>query len=128
MQKIKDRHFNENLYQIFFLLNSSLPIFVVNILFYKNRGLNFKEIMLLQAISAAAVILLEVPSGILADRYSRKMMILIGMLCSVIGLLLMLISKRYIGFAAAAFFGGVGEASISGSAWVSADLSTGHHF
>jgi hypothetical protein len=115
MQKIKDRHFNENLYQIFFLLNSSLPIFVVNILFYKNRGLNFKEIMLLQAISAAAVILLEVPSGILADRYSRKMMILIGMLCSVIGLLLMLISKRYIGFAAAAFFGGVGEASISGS-------------
>lgn len=103
MQKIKDRHFNENLYQIFFLLNSSLPIFVVNILFYKNRGLNFKEIMLLQAISAAAVILLEVPSGILADRYSRKMMILIGMLCSVIGLLLMLISKRYIGFAAAAF-------------------------
>ncbi len=106
---------NEVLFEIFYVLSSSLPIFIVNILYYKSKGLNFKEIMLLQAISSFVVVMLEVPSGILADLYSRKKIMIVGLLCSLFDLLFILFFQTFPYFVVASILGGISEAFLSGS-------------
>lgn len=48
------------------------------VLFLIAKGLSFTEIMLLQSISAVAVVLFEVPTGAVADKIGRKESLLLG--------------------------------------------------
>lgn len=48
------------------------------VLFLIAKGLSFTEIMVLQSISAIAVVLFEVPTGAVADKIGRKESILLG--------------------------------------------------
>ena len=50
------------------------------VLFLIAKGLSFTEIMVLQSISAVAVVLFEVPTGAVADKIGRKESILLGAL------------------------------------------------
>lgn len=72
MKQIKNCESNRLKFSLFYILNYSLPIFVINLLFYKSKGLNFKEIMFLEAITSFVTIFCEIPSGMLADTYGRK--------------------------------------------------------
>jgi MFS family permease len=51
-------------------------------IFYFNRGFSLADIMILDAIYQAALVLCEIPSGLLADRWGRKKTLLLG--CGVI--------------------------------------------
>ncbi len=59
-----------------------LPIIV---LYYRDIGLSFKDFMLGEALFATVLILAEVPSGYLADRWSRKGSIIIATLAGLVG-------------------------------------------
>ena len=61
-------------FQVFLVL---MPIIV---LFFESRGLTLPEIFLLQAWFATAVLVMEVPSGYLADLLGRKRVIVTGTL------------------------------------------------
>jgi len=50
----------------------------VVVLFWQKNGLNLTQIMVLQAIFALAVVILEVPTGVVADRLGRKKSLLLG--------------------------------------------------
>ncbi len=56
------------------------------VLFLISKGLSFTEIMVLQSISAIAVVLFEVPTGAVADKIGRKESILLGALLWAISL------------------------------------------
>lgn len=56
------------------------------VLFLIAKGLSFTEIMVLQSISAIAVVLFEVPTGAVADKIGRKESILLGALLWAISL------------------------------------------
>lgn len=68
------------LFYLFRLLATSylwVPIFVF---FMASRGLGFDEVMILSAIYAGVVILVEIPTGALADRIGRRFSMMAGAL------------------------------------------------
>ncbi len=65
------------------------------VLFLIAKGLSFTEIMLLQSISAIAVVLFEVPTGAVADKIGRKESILLGALLWAISLGFYVVGKSF---------------------------------
>ena len=60
----------------------SMPIITI---FFQSRGLSLTEIMILQVVFSVAVVILEVPSGYLADLFKRKTLLSWGALFATIG-------------------------------------------
>lgn len=60
--------------KIFFITGFDITVFItpVIVLVWLEIGLNFDEMLLLQGIFVLPIILLEVPSGSIADYWSRK--------------------------------------------------------
>jgi MFS family permease len=71
--------------------------------------------MLLGSISAVVTFFLEVPSGVIADRYSRKKILMIGNLITTMGLIVIFFSDNYQMIVIAAVLMGVSEALESGA-------------
>lgn len=65
---------------LFSLLEGFAPIYPVYMIMFAGRGYDLTSLSLLLSIWALPVIILELPSGILADRWSKKGIIAIGML------------------------------------------------
>jgi MFS family permease len=59
-----------------------MPIIV---LFFQENGLSMQEIMILQAVFAIVIVVSEVPSGYFADRFGRKLSIILGVTLAGIG-------------------------------------------
>lgn len=54
-------------------------------LYFNSLGLDMTEIYMLQSIFAFTIVIVEVPSGYLADLFSRKMLLIIGTLLGAVG-------------------------------------------
>ncbi|MFA5763354.1 MAG: MFS transporter [archaeon] len=59
----------------------------VIILFFESLGLDFFQIMIIETIFALTVLIMEVPSGYLADKFGRKKIIIAGTFFSFVGML-----------------------------------------
>jgi MFS family permease len=90
-------------------------LYPVYMLLFESKGLSFSEISWLLIIWSIPVILLEIPSGMLADRWSRKAMIVIGTAFKLICFMLWMLADGFILFAAGFVFWGVAEAWCSGA-------------
>src|SRR5919198_4501461 len=55
-----------------------LPIPIITIFWKEQIGMSFMDIMLLQSIFGAAVVLLEFPSGYVADRLGYRLSLLVS--------------------------------------------------
>jgi MFS family permease len=86
----------------FFRLFSASYLFVpVAVVFAESRGLSYVEVMLLSTIYCAVVILTEVPTGALADRFGRRITMMAGALAMVAACLTYAFSDGFAGFAVA---------------------------
>lgn len=99
-------------FRFFFNLLIIGPILVPYMLF---KGLNYAEIMLLQSISAIAVIVFEVPTGAIADKVSRSFSLLLSGFFAAAGLLMYIIFKSFWLFAIAEILFGIGMTFSSGA-------------
>lgn len=114
---MKKGNSSSNIWKIYLIkaVKSGMFSIPVIVLFFKENGLSMKEILLLQAIFSVAVILLEVPTGHFADRFSRKISILIGGVLATIGYALYASSYTFLGFLSAEIILGVGLCFVSGA-------------
>lgn len=69
--------------------------FVLLPILAQGLGLNYAQVGLLRALSNSAMSLLEIPSGILAERYGERRLLILGLICAGVG---------YLGVAAASSF------------------------
>ena len=105
-------------FRMFFNARFYYPVFA---LFFLEHGLSWEEFGILNGIWAISIILLEVPSGALADTIGRKRLIVIAALCMVIEMLALLIAPMHGGstvfflFALNRIISGVAEAAVSGA-------------
>lgn len=83
--------------------------------FYESNGLSMKDIMILQAVYSIAIVVLEVPSGYLADVIGRKKTLIIGALFGILGFTTYSFSFGFIGFLVAEIILGIGQSCISGA-------------
>ncbi len=89
-----------------------MPIVV---LFYKDNGLEMRDIFILQAIYSIAIVALEIPSGYLADVLGRKITLVLGTILGFFGFLTYSFSYGFVGFLIAEIILGLGQSLISGA-------------
>lgn len=89
-------------------------------LFFLSKGLTFAGISSLEIFLAAAAMLLELPSGAIADRYGRKAALLVSCGARAIAYVFVIGSSAYHSLATAYLFFGAGVAFQSGAlnAWL----------
>ena len=83
--------------------------------FYESNGLSMKDIMILQAVYSIAIVVLEVPSGYLADVIGRKKTLIIGTIFGVLGFTTYSLSFGFMGFLVAEIILGIGQSCVSGA-------------
>jgi len=101
----------------------SLVAFFAQLYFYipaltpylQARGLSLAQINLLQALLIGTGLLLDVPTGILADRIGRRWSYSAALACQVLGEATFLLARDYKAFLLAQVFAGAGYALASGS-------------
>jgi len=83
--------------------------------FYESNGLTMKDIMILQAVYSVAIVVLEIPSGYLADVIGRRKTLIMGAIFGTIGFATYSFSFGFIGFLVAEIILGIGQSCISGA-------------
>ncbi len=106
---------NNMVFFIYSVLKKSLPIWFVFLLFLLSKGLNYTEAVLLDSFSAFTAIVFEIPSGILADKMSRKKLIVLGEIAIISNYIFLLCSHSYLCFVFGALISGIGQACLSGT-------------
>ena len=107
----------KNIYWLYLIKASKwfmlyMPIVV---LFYQENGLSMQEVFLLKSIYSIAVVLLEIPSGYLADAWGRRSTMILGALLGTAGFILYSFGSTFLIFLFAELILGLGQSFISGS-------------
>ena len=107
-----------NLVVFLLWLASGLPLSLL-VLFFQARGLNLLQVGLCFAVYSGAAVLLELPTGGLADTLGRRKIGLLAGFCLVAGTLVYLLAFSLAVFLLASILAGAGRALLSGSleAW-----------
>jgi MFS family permease len=84
------------------------------VFFYMSRSLNIFQILSLEAWLVVAIAVSEIPTGILADKFGRKLSIILANTCYLISLIILLVSTSYWMFVLQFVFFGIGLAFSSG--------------
>jgi MFS family permease len=114
--KMKSRyHKNIILLYAFSFFDGFIMAYVIERLFWAKRGMSVNMVVSTEILYCIIVVLLEVPSGILADIFGRKKMLLMAGFFSVIELVIIYFAYSYAMFAIAIVFAGISNAAESGS-------------
>ena len=92
--------------------NLVMPVMVV---FYQRNGLDMQSIFWLKSVYSSAIVIMEVPSGYMADIWGRKKTLLLGGILGAAGFGLYSFSYGFWAFAVAEVVLGVGQSFISGA-------------
>ncbi|MBM3254324.1 MAG: MFS transporter [Candidatus Omnitrophica bacterium] len=109
---MKTELFKLNLMHFFLNLFFISP---VAIFFYKERGLDFFQVLMLESILALFIFLFEVPTGIFADKFSRKKSIIAGIIIFFIETVMMIFAKGFLMFAVIFALTGIATTFMTGS-------------
>lgn len=102
-------------YYLYNVFNDLMPIYPIYLLMFQSKGISVFQISLLLAIWSIPAVVLEIPTGILADRWSRKHMIGLGELLKVICYFLWIYADGFLLYAIGFVFWGIGSSFQSGS-------------
>ena len=85
------------------------------VLFYESHGLNLEQTVLLKTILSLSILILEVPSGYLADLWGRKACLVVGSGVWIVSWLIYCVGNSFGKFAIAEVLAGVAGSLISGA-------------
>ncbi|SYZ74539.1 membrane hypothetical protein [Candidatus Zixiibacteriota bacterium] len=94
------------------LSGTILPVYVV---YFRHFGVTLLEVALLASVFEASIILFELPTGLFADRYGRKLSTAAGFLLFGISGLIFFHFRGFAGFLVAEIVFGIAETFISGA-------------
>lgn len=91
---------NHNIRKFYLWKFFSLNVFItpIYVIYFRSIGLSFVQIAALHLVRDIAIIVLEVPSGILADFVKRKTVLVLSAPCLMASMLLLAFSKNYVVF------------------------------
>lgn len=101
--------------QLYYFFRSFIFAYVIERLFWRSRGIRIDETVYIEIIYAVVVFSMELPTGVLADRFSRKHIIILGSVLNLIGAIGMLYAHGFIIFACIVSLSGISGALTSGS-------------
>jgi MFS family permease len=89
--------------------------YVIERLYWASRGMSNQEVVYTEIIYAVVVLILEVPTGTLADRWSKKMLMIVNSLLVIVEFIVLIQACSFWHFALAVSISGVGKALASGT-------------
>jgi MFS family permease len=100
-----------------FALGTILPVYV---LYFRHYKINLFQIALLAVIFEASILIFEMPTGLVADTYGRKISVILSALVSLISGIFFIFFPFLLGFITAEILNGLGETLRSGAleAWL----------
>jgi len=116
-KNIQDNSVNRGLLFLRFgwFFHHFMPIVPVIILVYTTRGITVGDFFLIQGIFRLAAFLFEIPSGYLSDRFSRRRVMIIGSIMSVVGFSIIAAAYGFWSIVAGEAMLGVSSALYSGT-------------
>jgi MFS family permease len=99
-------------YQIF---NGFIFFAPVLVLYLQSKGLTMTQILTLQSIFAFGMVIMEVPTGAFADRYGKRISLVLGSFFFTLGLTIYGISSNFLQFIIGELWASIGMAFISGA-------------
>jgi len=90
-------------------------IIPVIVLFWQANGLSLTQIMILQALFAISIVILEVPTGVVADKVGRKQSLIVGAFFTLLGAIAYFLGTNFWQFFGAEFTWALGSSFISGA-------------
>ena len=107
-------------YKLFFALLNTGFIGNLLVIYYLTKGFNYAQIGTATAVMTAGYVLLEVPTGVVADKISRKLSVLIGLIIHSLGLLILIFLNSFPLLILYAILNALGGTFASGSlqAWL----------
>jgi MFS family permease len=108
------KRFIKNFY-IYKFFKDFVFIYAVYIILFKFRGLSILEISILLSLWSSFVVIFEVPTGALADKWNRKFMLILGMLSKAAGFGVWSFADSFLFFALGFLFWGIQETFCSGT-------------
>jgi len=95
--------------------SSLIPAYVIERLFWEQRGMTIQMVVYTEIIYAVTIVLLEVPTGILADKWSRKRLLVIGAWLGWCEFVILIFATQFWHFAAAVLLAGIERSAGSGA-------------
>ncbi len=111
-QKLSRNIWKFYLFDIFAAMLFAVPVIV---LFWQNNGLSLTQIMILQSLFAIMMVVLEIPTGYLADIYGRKNILFLSGIAFLIAVSVYSIGFNFMAFLVAELFFAVALSLYSGT-------------
>ncbi|MGE3724280.1 MAG: MFS transporter [Candidatus Sericytochromatia bacterium] len=102
--------------RLYWFGHSLVFAYVIERVFGLSRGLSVQDMVTVEIFYALAALVLEVPTGALADRWSRKKTLLLSSVCIFFEFFLLIFAYNLWGFLASALAAALGGALASGTA------------
>ncbi|MDF2958556.1 MAG: transporter [Paenibacillus sp.] len=95
--------------------SSLIPAYVIERLYWEERGMTIQMVVYTEIIYALTIVLLEVPTGMMADKWGRKRMLVLSALFGFSEFVILLVATEFWHFALVVFLAGVSRSAGSGS-------------
>jgi MFS family permease len=102
------------LYLIIFFHNL-IPAYVIERLYWQERGMTVLMVVICEIIYAITIVIFEIPTGIFADKFGRKALLVFGAVLSMLEFILLLFANHFWIFAVVVFLAGIAGACTSGA-------------
>lgn len=103
------------LYKYYIVFSGALLIWPIEILFMQEKGLSYTEIMLIESLASVMQLILEIPSGMVADKIGCKKTVLSGLLCEIFAYVVLIFANGFEVCVAYSIFLALGYSLISGA-------------
>lgn len=99
---------------IYEFISTFILFYAVDTLFYLERGITSSKYLFFVVISYIVQLLFEIPSGVLADKYSKKKILIISQILFIISTVIFIMAQNYIVFVIATIVAGLQKCFATG--------------
>jgi MFS family permease len=110
-------NYSKNISKLYFIafFHNLIPAYVIERLFWQERGMTVLMVVLCEIIYAVTIVICELPTGILADKFGRKALLVFGAVLSMLEFIILLFASNFWTFAFVVFLAGIAGACTSGA-------------
>ncbi len=99
---------------IYTFLSTFILFYAVDTLFYLERGISSSGYILFTVISCFVQMILEIPCGVIADKYDKKKILILSNSLFIISIIIFILSKNYLLFVIATIINTIDRSLVTG--------------
>ncbi|RED56032.1 MFS transporter [Cohnella lupini] len=106
-----------NVWKLFVIrfFSSLIPAYVIERLYWEERGMTIQMVVYAEIIFAITIVVLEVPTGIMADKWGRKPMLTVSAIMGCCEFLILIYATEFWHFAIVVWLAAIGNSASSGA-------------